>query len=153
MEYGEGGALVSTHLFKRRHFIRSIGGTLLALLLRPFTPVSARTPEDPPAAKLVAIPLDQVPALRKIGGFVYVTVKGKSLLLLRPAEKKIVALSPICTHERCTVAYKPERKGIVCPCHGSEYDATGTPTKGPAKKALTRYPAGLKDTQVIVKLP
>jgi cytochrome b6-f complex iron-sulfur subunit len=144
---------VSTLLFSRRRLFAIIGGALVGLFLTPLRGAWARSRLGATAGKLVAVPLDTVPALARVGGFATVAVKGVELLLLRPSEKKIVALSPICTHEKCTVVYNPDSKAIDCPCHGSRFDGTGTPTKGPANSPLTRYPAGLKENQVIIKLP
>jgi Rieske Fe-S protein len=49
-----------------------------------------------------------------------------------------VALSPICTHRGCTVDVQGAR--LVCPCHGSTYDREGRVLRGPAQRALTRFP-------------
>lgn len=34
----------------------------------------------------------------------------------------IVAYSALCTHKGCPVAYRPERKLLICPCHWSSFD-------------------------------
>jgi arsenite oxidase small subunit len=34
----------------------------------------------------------------------------------------IVAYSVLCTHKGCPVAYRPERKLLICPCHWSSFD-------------------------------
>ena len=34
----------------------------------------------------------------------------------------IVAYSMLCTHKGCPVAYRPERKLLICPCHWSSFD-------------------------------
>jgi arsenite oxidase small subunit len=34
----------------------------------------------------------------------------------------IVAYSQLCTHKGCPVAYRPERKLFICPCHWSSFD-------------------------------
>jgi cytochrome b6-f complex iron-sulfur subunit len=46
----------------------------------------------------------------------------------------VFAISTICTHLGCIV--KPKPGGFDCPCHGSQYAADGSVTKGPAPKAL-----------------
>ena len=51
------------------------------------------------------------------------------------------AVSPICTHLSCTVEVNGAH--LVCPCHGSTYDRTGRVLKGPAARALTRFPTRL----------
>lgn len=49
-----------------------------------------------------------------------------------------VALSLVCTHEQCTVDYIGSN-GFKCPCHGSEYNVSGTVTMGPAPSSLKKY--------------
>ena len=34
----------------------------------------------------------------------------------------IVAYSMLCTHKGCPVAYRPERRLLICPCHWSSFD-------------------------------
>jgi arsenite oxidase small subunit len=34
----------------------------------------------------------------------------------------IVAYSGLCTHKGCPVAFRPERKLLICPCHWSSFD-------------------------------
>lgn len=57
--------------------------------------------------------------------------EGSPALLLRlkqPAQGgvgpdgTIVAFSQLCTHKGCPVAYRPERKLFICPCHWSSFD-------------------------------
>lgn len=48
------------------------------------------------------------------------------------------AVSPICTHQGCTVDIQGPR--LVCPCHGSTYDREGNVLRGPAPQSLRRYP-------------
>ncbi len=37
-------------------------------------------------------------------------------------EGSIVAYSQLCTHKGCPVAYRPDRKLLICPCHWSSFD-------------------------------
>ncbi len=60
-------------------------------------------------------------------------------------EHGIAAISLVCTHLGCIVDESPE--GFSCPCHGSEFDADGKVTGGPAPRglvwlALSRGPGG-----------
>lgn len=61
------------------------------------------------------------------------------------------ALSPICTHRGCTVEIQRER--LVCPCHGSTYDRAGAVLKGPAQRALTRYPLTRTGDELVIEIP
>ena len=40
-----------------------------------------------------------------------------------------------CTHLGCKIN-KVENNELVCPCHGSRYNSSGIPVKGPSVKAL-----------------
>jgi Rieske Fe-S protein len=48
------------------------------------------------------------------------------------------AFSSICTHEGCTVG-SFDGSRITCPCHGSQFDASGAAVVGPATRALAEY--------------
>jgi cytochrome b6-f complex iron-sulfur subunit len=50
-----------------------------------------------------------------------------------------VALSSICTHEGCTVAYNSTSGNLECPCHGSVYAISGNVLVGPAPRPLMKY--------------
>ena len=58
------------------------------------------------------------------------------------------AFSATCTHQGCTVG--PVRDGrIVCPCHGSEFDArTGAVVRGPATRPLPQVRVVVRDGAV-----
>jgi Rieske Fe-S protein len=61
-----------------------------------------------------------------------------------------VALSLVCTHEQCTVAYIGSN-GFKCPCHGSEYNVSGTVTMGPAPSSLKKYTVTVNNNTLTVK--
>jgi arsenite oxidase small subunit len=54
--------------------------------------------------------------------------------------REIVAYSTLCTHKGCPVAYRPERKLMICPCHWSTFDPArgGTLVIGQASQGLPR---------------
>ncbi|MEL6470149.1 MAG: Rieske 2Fe-2S domain-containing protein [Cyanobacteria bacterium J06623_4] len=58
------------------------------------------------------------------------------------------AISAVCPHLGCTVAWEPESNEFACPCHGSRFDATGERTSGPASRALSLVTVVIKDDQV-----
>lgn len=41
------------------------------------------------------------------------------------------ALSSVCTHMGCTLAYRPAPGDLRCPCHGASFDLTGRLANGP----------------------
>jgi len=65
---------------------------------------------------------------------------------------KIIALSAICTHQGCTVAYNASNADIECPCHGSVYSTSGSVLVGPAPSPLRSYPVTLTDNLLTITL-
>jgi cytochrome b6-f complex iron-sulfur subunit len=68
--------------------------------------------------------------------------------VLRLESGEFVALSPICTHQGCTVDIQGPR--LVCPCHGSTYDRGGRVLRGPAERALSRFPITVDDGVLLI---
>lgn len=58
---------------------------------------------------------------------------GRVILVKNAAGLRL--LSAKCTHLGCRIN-KMEDGELVCPCHGSRYDLSGIPVKGPAVTAL-----------------
>lgn len=59
----------------------------------------------------------------------------------------LIAYSAVCTHTGCTVeGWDVEKRQMICPCHGSLYDATNQANvvKGPAPKPLAMLPLRLE---------
>jgi cytochrome b6-f complex iron-sulfur subunit len=78
------------------------------------------------------------PALANIGGIAAVGSLGnKPVAVVRTGAANYTALSRICTHAGCDVGIAGG--GFSCPCHGSQFDATGQATQGPAENALQRF--------------
>jgi cytochrome b6-f complex iron-sulfur subunit len=51
-----------------------------------------------------------------------------------------VALTAVCTHMGCTVAYNPATNHLECHCHGGVYDAnSGDNISGPPPRPLKKY--------------
>jgi len=42
----------------------------------------------------------------------------------------------VCTHLGCVVPWNRAANKFMCPCHGSQYDATGKVIRGPAPQSL-----------------
>lgn len=51
------------------------------------------------------------------------------------------AISVVCTHLGCTI--RVTDSGFDCPCHGSQYDADGNVTGGPAPRPLEWFQVAL----------
>jgi cytochrome b6-f complex iron-sulfur subunit len=73
---------------------------------------------------------------------------GKAIIVAQPTSGTVVAFSAICTHMGCTVA--PHGATLVCPCHGSQYDAfTGKVLRGPAPLPLPSVPVKVQGSDVV----
>ena len=76
------------------------------------------------------VPLAQIP----IGGGIVLTAT--TVVLTRSGDGALHAFSAVCTHQGCIVN-SVQNGQIVCPCHGSRYDAfTGAVVTGPAPRSL-----------------
>ena len=64
---------------------------------------------------------------------------GDPSIVIRPDSGTFVAFDAVCPHAGCTVGYDPAAKVIVCPCHGSQFNAsTGAVEVGPASTGLKK---------------
>ncbi|MCD0481918.1 Rieske (2Fe-2S) protein [Streptacidiphilus sp. ASG 303] len=64
---------------------------------------------------------------------------GDAVYVLQPEQGRFTALSAVCPHAQCVVNAPKDGK-LVCPCHGSQFDAaTGALLVGPATQGLARY--------------
>ena len=87
-------------------------------------------------------------ALNNVGGWTIV----QNVIIINTGGGNFSALSSICTHQGCTVAFNPGTGNIQCPCHGSVYTTAGAVVSGPAPSPLTAYTATLAGTTLTVKL-
>lgn len=57
----------------------------------------------------------------------YVFVQGDATYLTVTDDKKILdyGIVAVCTHLGCVVPWNKAENKFICPCHGSQYDATG----------------------------
>jgi len=62
---------------------------------------------------------------------------GDPAIILHPKGNTFLAFDAVCPHAGCTVQYDPTANQIVCPCHGSQFNAaTGAVELGPAVSGL-----------------
>ncbi|KAA9341101.1 QcrA and Rieske domain-containing protein [Larkinella humicola] len=71
--------------------------------------------------------------------FILVEMKGQShpIYLYRRSDTDYTAILMKCSHQGNEL--NAHDGYLTCPAHGSEYDATGKVTEGPAEKNLTTY--------------
>lgn len=74
-----------------------------------------------------------------------ISVDGRKLAIFRDEAGKLCALSTICTHLKCDVAWNTAEKTWDCPCHGSRFAIDGSVVNGPARDPLERVEVVEKD--------
>jgi glycine/D-amino acid oxidase-like deaminating enzyme/nitrite reductase/ring-hydroxylating ferredoxin subunit len=67
-----------------------------------------------------------------------VTVDGEKVAAYRDEVGKIHAVSAICSHLGCVVAWNSAEKSWDCPCHGSRFSCNGEVLHGPTVKDLKK---------------
>lgn len=73
--------------------------------------------------------------------------------MVRNISDGLVAYSAVCTHTGCTVeGWDTNKKQLICPCHGSLYDAANgaAVVKGPAPKPLAMLPLRVEVGEITV---
>jgi len=78
----------------------------------------------------------------KAGEGKIVETNGRKLACYRDDAGVLHAVSPICTHMRCDVAWNAAEKSWDCPCHGSRFGTDGEVLNGPAREGLEKVKIG-----------
>jgi cytochrome b6-f complex iron-sulfur subunit len=116
----------------------------------------------------VALPLSQFPALAMVGGSI-VGIPGGApdpIAVVRVGAgmdaSAFSAVSAVCTHLGCTVAYAQPGEaatcgvmpggGFWCACHCSQFTVDGGVIGGPALGPLPKYPVAFDGTTVTISL-
>jgi nitrite reductase/ring-hydroxylating ferredoxin subunit len=86
----------------------------------------------------VALTIDSASPLAAVGSAALIQLPNNFLLVAHTAQDSFVALNGICTHQLCTITGFGSGT-YVCPCHGSQFDATGRVLAGPAPRALAQH--------------
>jgi Rieske Fe-S protein len=63
-------------------------------------------------------------------------IEGERVAVYRSDAGEVSAVSAICTHMGCVVAWNAAERSWDCPCHGSRFDVEGRVLHGPATRAL-----------------
>lgn len=71
-----------------------------------------------------------------------VSLGGRRLAVHRDDTGTLHALSPVCRHLGCDVAWNAAERTWDCPCHGSRYGIDGRVLNGPATEPLERVEVG-----------
>jgi cytochrome b6-f complex iron-sulfur subunit len=70
--------------------------------------------------------------------------------LVRLADGRFVGYSAVCSHQGCTVAYRPQIQKLVCPCHSGVYDPArgGVVVSGPPPLPLAKVKVEVRNDKV-----
>ncbi len=76
-------------------------------------------------------------------------LRGHNLFVVRD-EKGFLAISAVCTHLGCIVAWNRDYHMFLCPCHGGKFDAEGLNIEGPPPRPLDLFAMRLDDDGLLV---
>lgn len=128
----------------RREFLVKAGFVAGAAVLT-VSSVGAMTMDD------VVVPLTANGPLAKVGGSTVIESSAGKIIVIRTEETKYLAYSARCTHKRGVLGYDHAKKQLICPSHGSKFDASsGKVAGGPAEIDLRSYPTKAGDGSVTV---
>lgn len=94
---------------------------------------------------LVDLTKTEFAALKTVGGYAYTG----NIIVIKSGESQYIALSKLCTHEGCTVNYSGTQ--VVCPCHNSKFDTSGSVLQGPAATSLKKYSVVVEGNTLRIK--
>jgi cytochrome b6-f complex iron-sulfur subunit len=105
----------------------------------PGGPSAASLPQvtGTPSGQSITVTIDGT-ALAPVGSLALVRSSIGDVLVARTGAETFSAVSSACTHQSCEItAYSGQV--FVCPCHGSQFDASGRVLAGPAVTSLRQY--------------
>ena len=123
----------------RRELIRNIAAGTVTLFVVPSAITSCEKdsldPDDNSNNNLnIDLTDDKYSNLGSEGGF----VKEDGVIIINTGTG-FIALSSVCTHQGCLVAYDHDNSNLPCPCHGSLFSTSGSVLQGPATSPLKKY--------------
>ena len=82
----------------------------------------------------------------------YRTVSEQRVVYLVREGDRVRALSAVCTHLGCRVAWHDAERHFKCPCHGGRFTGVGHVAGGPPPRPLDELPTRLEGERVLVQL-
>ena len=138
----------------RRKFLRTLSGAFLSLWAVGGAGAIAaylRPPEHGAQANDRVVRIGKLDDLR-IGEARLVRHGVSPFFVIRTGAESVIALSAVCTHGRCILAYDHERRGLICPCHDGRFDLKGNVISGPPPRALPTYEVSTRAGEVFVRV-
>ena len=99
----------------------------------------------------IALTIDAASPLASVGSAALVQSSSGNVLVARTAQDTFNAMTAVCTHEACTVNGF-QAGTFTCPCHGSQYNTSGTVVKGPAPSSLRRFNTSFANNVLTISL-
>ena len=100
-------------------------------------------PELPPVElegrTYVTVELSKHPKMEKVGAAISVSIPNKDFDLVRlkrSDDYEFSAVSLTCTHNGCTIGWRPDKFAFVCPCHVAMFTEEGRCHSGARKTSL-----------------
>lgn len=115
-------------------------------------PASPASPAAPPRADGFQA-VGTVADLEQKGQILSKDAAGNAVVVVgNPANPEtITAVNPTCTHAGCPVNWRDAQQAFVCPCHGSQFAASGAVLQGPATAPLATYTTQIEGETILVK--
>ncbi len=113
---------------------------------------SPTAPNNSDVTITVDLSLPENSALATVGGTLALTANGlddSGMLLYRQSENMVKVYSRICTHNACTID-SFQNGTSTCPCHGSQFNTSGSVVNGPATNPLNQYSATITGNIVTI---
>jgi Rieske Fe-S protein len=127
---------------ERRRFLKVLGISIAGVGLSACGGSEGQAPASGPVAggSVTDLALDSVRI-----------APGNSKVVVARDDKGIYAMSAICTHASCDMSKdgKISNSGLICDCHGSEFDRFGNVVTGPANSPLQHYKVTINNDQTI----
>jgi glycine/D-amino acid oxidase-like deaminating enzyme/nitrite reductase/ring-hydroxylating ferredoxin subunit len=92
-------------------------------------------------------PLPRSPDGLEPGEGKLISIDGDEVAVSRDSAGSLLAVSAVCTHMGCRVAWNPAEATWDCPCHGSRFAAGGRVLHGPAVKPLEAVDIGSSEAE------
>jgi Rieske Fe-S protein len=80
------------------------------------------------------------------------TIERDVVFLTKAEDGSVIALSSVCTHLGCRVAWDARGERLRCPCHGGVFTSDGHVQAGPPPRPLSAIPTRTIDGIVHVQL-
>lgn len=128
----------------------TVGGglALSACSVAPTDSAATPTASSEPAPAGTPVRIGKLTDIN-VGATATGNANGKTVVVFRPEDRKVLAYDATCTHAGCPVA--PSGQDFECPCHGSTFKGTdGSVISGPARRPLAPLTAAIDGDWITV---